>query len=64
MEYSDKNSFLEAFGKEPLEGEGKKWEDVEHKEREMIDNMQSFIGRSSQQLSKKSADIMKEWKEK
>jgi hypothetical protein len=43
--------------------EGKAWEEVEHKEREMIDGMQSFLGKASPGLSQKSTKIMKEWKE-
>jgi hypothetical protein len=77
MTFSDKNLFSESLDNDSNEGkscedmlcdggscEGKQWGDVEHKEREMIDGMQSFLGKASTGLSKKSIEIMKEWKEK
>jgi hypothetical protein len=79
MAFSDKNLFSEPFSNEPFEGEvqkedlndtcenepikGRAWEEVEHKEIEMINGIETYLGKTSQQLSKKTIEIMKEWKD-
>jgi hypothetical protein len=64
MKFSDKNTFGEKIESEKADGScpGRTWDEVEDKELEMINGLDSFIDKGSQQLCQKSKEIMKQWR--
>jgi hypothetical protein len=65
MKFSDKNTFnneIESENQKNICG-GRSWDEVEGKEIEMINGMDSFIGKSSGHICQKSKEIMKQWRE-
>jgi hypothetical protein len=65
MKFSDKNTFGEEIESENAGGvfQGRSWDEVEDKELEMINELDSFIDKGSQHLCQKSKEIMKQWRE-
>jgi hypothetical protein len=74
MKFSENNVPSGTMSKESLYEEGveegkfddthtdKSWENVKESELEMISKMDTYLGKSSQHLSKKAKVIMQEWK--
>jgi hypothetical protein len=65
MKFSGKNTFDNEIGSENKENicDGRTWDEIEGKELEMINGMDSFIGKSSGHICRKSKEIMKEWRD-